>query len=50
LVGSNCLIINGITIDKGVLLGVGAVIRKSTKDNVIVAGKAAKQFPKPVDY
>lgn len=48
--GSNCSIINGITIGKGVLVGVGAVIRKSTKDNVVIAGKAAKQFPKPVDY
>jgi hypothetical protein len=28
----------------------GAVVRKSTKDNVVVAGKAAKQFPKPIDY
>lgn len=48
--GSNCSIKNGITIGKGVLVGVGAVIRKSTRDNVIVAGKAAKQFPKPIDY
>lgn len=48
--GSNCSINNGITIGKGVLVGAGAVIRKSTKDNVVIAGKAAKQFPKPVDY
>ena len=48
--GSNCSIKNGITIGKGVLVGVGAVIRKSTKDNVVVAGKAAKQYPKPIDY
>jgi UDP-3-O-[3-hydroxymyristoyl] glucosamine N-acyltransferase len=48
--GSNCSIKNGITIGKGVLVGVGAVIRKSTKDNVVIAGKAAKQFPKPVNY
>jgi len=48
--GSNCSIKNGITIGKSVLVGVGAVIRKSTKDNVVIAGKAAKQFPKPVDY
>jgi len=48
--GSNCSIKNGITIGKSVLVGLGAVIRKSTKDNVVIAGKAAKQFPKPVDY
>jgi len=48
--GSNCSIKNGVTIGKGVLVGVGAVVRKSTKDNVVVAGKAARQFPKPVDY
>ena len=48
--GSNCSIKNGITIGKEVLVGVGAVIRKSTKDNVVIAGKAAKQFPKSVDY
>jgi UDP-3-O-[3-hydroxymyristoyl] glucosamine N-acyltransferase len=48
--GSNCSIKNGITIGKEVLVGVGAVIRKSTKDDVIVAGKAAKQFTKPIDY
>ena len=44
--GPNCSIINGITIGENVLIGMGAVIRKSTKDNVIVAGKAAKQYPK----
>lgn len=44
--GPNCSIINGITIGKNVLIGMGAVIRKSTRDNVIVAGKAAKQYSK----
>jgi len=48
--GPNCSIINGITIGENVLIGMGAVIRKSTKDNVVVAGKAARQFPKPIDY
>lgn len=46
----NCSIINGITIGENVLIGMGAVIRKSTKDNVVIAGKTARQFPKPVDY
>ena len=44
--GPNCSVINGITIGKNVLIGMGAVIRKSTRDYVIVAGKAAKQYPK----
>ena len=44
--GPNCSIINGITIGKNVLIGMGAVVRKSTKDNVIIAGKPAKQYPK----
>jgi len=48
--GVNCSIKNGLTIGKNVLIGMGAVVRKSTKDNVVVAGKAAKQFPKPIDY
>ena len=48
--GINCSIINGITIGKNVLVGMGAVVRKSIKDNVIVAGKDAKQYPKPIDY
>ncbi len=43
--GPNCSIINGITIGKNVLIGMGAVVRKSTKDNVTIAGEAAKQFP-----
>lgn len=49
-IGPNCSIINGITIGKNVLIGMGAVVRKSTKDNVVVAGKDAKQYPKPIDY
>jgi len=28
----------------------GAVVRKSTRDNVIIAGKTARQFSKPIDY
>ena len=48
--GINCSIKNGLTIGENVLIGMGAVVRKSTKDNVVVAGKAAKQFPKPKDY
>jgi len=44
--GPNCSIINGITIGKNVLIGMGAVVRKSTRDNVIIAGKPAKQYPK----
>jgi len=49
-IGPNCSIINGITIGKNVLIGMGAVVRKSTRDNVIIAGKAARQFSKPIDY
>jgi len=48
--GPNCSIINGITIGENVIVGMGAVVRKSTKDNVVVAGKAARQFTKPIDY
>ena len=44
--GPNCSIINGITIGKDVLVGMGAVVRKSTKDNVTVAGRPANEFPK----
>ena len=44
--GLNCTIKNGIKIGKNVLVGMGAVVRKSTKDNVIVAGDAAKEIPK----
>ena len=49
-IGPNCSIINGITIGKNVLIGMGAVVRKSTRDNVIITGKAARQFSKPIDY
>ena len=48
--GPNCSIIDGITIGENVLIGMGAVVRKSTRDNVIIAGKAARQFSKPIDY
>ncbi len=48
--GINCSIKNGITIGENVVIGMGAVVRKSTKNNVVVAGKAAKEFPKPQDY
>ena len=44
--GPNCSIINGITIGKNVLIGMGAVVRKSTRDNVTVAGRPANEFPK----
>jgi len=44
--GPNCSIINGITIGENVLIGMGAVVRKSTRDNVIIASKSAKQYPK----
>ena len=44
--GPNCSIINGITIGKDVLVGMGAVVRKSTKDNVTVAGRPANEFSK----
>lgn len=44
--GPNCSIINGITIGKDVLVGMGAVVRKSTRDNVIVAGRPANEFSK----
>jgi len=43
--GINCSIKNGITIGKNVFIGMGAVVRRSTKDNVTIAGEAAKQFP-----
>jgi len=49
-IGPNCSIINGITIGKNVFIGMGAVVRKSTRDNVIIAGKATRQFSKPIDY
>ena len=48
--GPNCSIIDGITIGENVLIGMGAVVRKSTRDNVIIAGKTARQFSKPIDY
>ena len=48
--GINCSIKNGLTIGKNVLVGMGAVVRESTKDNVVVAGKSAKQYQKPIDY
>lgn len=48
--GPNCSIINGITIGKNVFIGMGAVVRKSTRDNVKIAGKAARQFTKPIGY
>jgi len=48
--GPNCSIINGITIGKDVLVGMGAVVRKSTRDNVIVAGKPANEFPKIINH
>ena len=48
--GINCSIKNGLTIGKNVLIGMGAVVRESTKDNVVVAGKSAKQYQKPIDY
>ncbi len=48
--GPNCSIINGITIGKNVLIGMGAVVRKSTRDNVIVAGRPANEFSKVQNY
>ncbi len=48
--GINCSIKNGLTIGKNALIGMGAVVRESTKDNVVVAGKSAKQYQKPIDY
>jgi UDP-3-O-[3-hydroxymyristoyl] glucosamine N-acyltransferase LpxD len=44
--GPNCSIKNGITIGKNVLVGMGAVVRKSTKDNVVLAGNPAKEIHK----
>jgi len=44
--GPNCPIKNGITIGKNVLVGMGAVVRKSTKDNVVLAGNPAKEIHK----
>jgi len=48
--GINCSIKNGVKIGKNVLVAMGAVVRKSIKDNTLVAGEASKVFPKLINY
>ncbi len=45
--GPNCSIIDRIAIGDNVLVGLGAVVRKSLPDNVLVAGMSAKVIRKP---
>lgn len=46
--GLNCSIKNGINIGENVSIGMGAVVGRSTKNNLIVSGKIAKHFPKSI--
>lgn len=42
--GPNCSVINGIKIGSGCLIGIGAVVKKSTQNNQVVSGNPAKRM------
>lgn len=42
--GPNCSIINGISIGKNCFVGIGAVVKKSIPDNLVVSGNPARSM------
>ena len=49
-IGSGAIILPGVTIGIGSIVSAGAVVNRDVPDNVVVAGKSAKQYQKPIDY